>query len=120
MLLLRAGPPILLALILPVGLEAQTSQTATEQATSLLVLDEPPKVTGVQVRVLDGDTIVVGSTHYRLWGIDAPEKAQSCFREGNIYPCDHDATKHLRDLIGTAHVYCVPRDTDRYGRTVAA
>jgi hypothetical protein len=34
------------------GLEAQTSQTANEQATSLLVLDEPPKVTGVQVRVL--------------------------------------------------------------------
>ena len=119
MLMLRAGPPILLALILPLGLEAQTSQTANEQATSLLVLDEPPKVTGAQVRVLDGDTIVVGSTHFRLWGIDAPVKAQSCFREGNIYPCGHDATKHLRDLIGTAQVYCVPRDTDRYGRTVA-
>jgi hypothetical protein len=35
-------------------------------------------------------------------------------------PWPADALKHLRDLIGTAHVYCVPRGTDRYGRTVAA
>jgi len=100
----RFIPPILVALVLPVNLPAQTSYTATEKATSQLVLDVPPKVTGVQVRVIDGDTLIVGAISYRLWGVDAPEKTQSCFRDGVIYSCGHDAAKRLRDLIGTAHV----------------
>jgi endonuclease YncB( thermonuclease family) len=112
-------PSILVALILPANLQAQTSYTATEKATSQLVLDVPPKVTGVQVRVIDGDTLVVGTIRYRLWGVDAPEKTQSCFRDGVIYPCGHDAAKRLRDLIGTAHVYCAPRGSDPDGASVA-
>jgi endonuclease YncB( thermonuclease family) len=112
-------PPILIALVLPVHLQAQTSHMETEKATTQLVLDVPPKVTGVQVRVIDGDTIVVSITRHRLWGVDAPEKTQSCFRDGAIYPCGHDAARRLRDLIGTAHVYCEPRATDPDGASVA-
>ena len=29
-------------------------------------------------RVLDGDTLVIGETHVRLEGIDAPESHQAC------------------------------------------
>jgi endonuclease YncB( thermonuclease family) len=69
----------ILALVLPGSLHAQTDQTATEKAAAQIIVDEPPKVTGVQVRVLDGDTIVVGSTRYRLLGIDAPERFSFAF-----------------------------------------
>jgi endonuclease YncB( thermonuclease family) len=39
-------------------------------------------------RVIDGDTIAIGNTRIRLWGIDAPEREQTCFaKNGDIYEC---------------------------------
>src|SRR5215470_17045943 len=72
-----------------------------------------------EVRVVDGDTLVVDGTHMRLWGIDAPESAQQCSRDGAAYACGRDATAHLSELIGGRNVACEPRTTDRYRRTVA-
>ena len=37
---------------------------------------------GELVRVIDGDTLKMGSDRIRLWGIDAPESRQKC-RDGN-------------------------------------
>ncbi len=34
------------------------------------------------VRVIDGDTLEIGETTYRLWGIDAPEGSQAMVRGG--------------------------------------
>ena len=68
------------------------------------------------LRVIDGDTIVLGTIHFRLHGIDAPETNQSCpdgFRAG------HAATEHLNELIGHQGVSCQVLDHDRYGRAVA-
>ncbi len=60
--------------------------------------------------VIDGDTIAKGDLRIRLYGIDAPERGQ---RQGKA------ATRHLRQLIGEAHIRVIPRDVDRYGRLVA-
>lgn len=71
-------------------------------------------------RVGDGDTIVLGATRVRLWGIDAPEAAQPCRDASHaIYMCGEVATAHLRTLIAGKPVACSQVDTDRYGRTVA-
>lgn len=40
------------------------------------------------IRVVDGDTIEVAGTTYRLHGIDAPEAGQTCKRaNGKIWQC---------------------------------
>jgi endonuclease YncB( thermonuclease family) len=65
---------------------------------------------------LDGDTIRLDGTVYRLWGIDAPERSQVCpdgWRAGRL------AMDHLIGLMRARHVTCKARDQDRHGRTVA-
>jgi endonuclease YncB( thermonuclease family) len=70
------------------------------------------------VRVIDGDTLDVDGRRIRLFGIDAPERAQSCTRQGVAYACGHDATEAMRALAGDT-LTCEGRDTDRYRRLVA-
>lgn len=70
--------------------------------------------------VTDGDTVVIRDTRIRLHGIDAPESAQTCQdAAGKDYRCGQAAALALSDRIGASPITCDPRDTDRYGRTVA-
>ncbi|MGE4070692.1 MAG: thermonuclease family protein [Lysobacterales bacterium] len=71
------------------------------------------------VRVIDGDTIDLDGTRYRLFGIDAPEKGQQCTRNGAAYDCGEAAAEHLRFLIVGERVSCEHRSKDRWGRIVA-
>ncbi len=64
----------------------------------------------------DGDTIRLGSTVYRLWGIDAPESKQVC---SDGWPAGRLATSRLQSVIQGKTVICEAKDTDRFGRTVA-
>lgn len=82
-------------------------------ATMVLVLGLPPAA--MAQTVVDGDTIRIGSTAYRLWGIDAPEQRQFCAG----WPAGVEATKALATLMRGKNVTCEPRTLDRYGRTVA-
>jgi endonuclease YncB( thermonuclease family) len=71
-------------------------------------------------RVIDGDTIELSGQRIRLWGIDAPERAQTCQgRNGDVYECGRDSAAVLRELMGGRRVECSERDRDRYGRVVA-
>ena len=70
-------------------------------------------------RVIDGDTIEIGSESIRLHGIDAPEAAQQCQDQaGKPYKCGPRATRVLRRLTDGETVRCEERDRDRYGRIV--
>jgi endonuclease YncB( thermonuclease family) len=72
-----------------------------------------------QVRVVDGDTIVVGAETVRLWGVDAPEGRQTCRdRKGAAYACGDVARDRLRQLIKGVPVTCQQRDRDGYDRLV--
>ena len=71
-------------------------------------------------RVIDGDTIVVGDVHLRIFGIDAPETRQTCAAsDGHDYFCGRVAASALAEKIAGRPVTCRPRTTDRYGRTIA-
>ncbi|WP_394154261.1 thermonuclease family protein [Loktanella salsilacus] len=73
-----------------------------------------------RARVIDGDTLQIGQTRIRLHGIDAPEASQTCLDKGGVSAaCGLAATRAMQVLIGNNTVSCAPRDTDRYGRTVA-
>lgn len=72
-----------------------------------------------RARVVDGDSIFVGATEIRLYGIDAPELYQTCTRNGRPWNCGADAAQALRNAIAGREVSCRPRERDRYGRTVA-
>jgi endonuclease YncB( thermonuclease family) len=70
--------------------------------------------------IIDGDTIEFHGTRIRLYGIDAPESRQLCKDAlRNDYRCGQKAAFALADHIGGGTISCNPRDTDRYGRTVA-
>ena len=70
--------------------------------------------------VIDGDTIEVQGERIRLFGIDAPESAQTCLdQSGNAYRCGQRAAFALSDKVGARAVSCQPTGKDRYGRIVA-
>lgn len=70
--------------------------------------------------VTDGDTIRIGSERIRLFGIDAPERSQTCEgRDGQIYECGRDASAVMTELTRGRTVTCSQVDRDRYGRMVA-
>lgn len=70
--------------------------------------------------VTDGDTVAIRDIRIRLHGIDSPESGQACQDSaGKKYRCGQAAALALADKIGSSSVSCEPRDTDRYGRTVA-
>ena len=72
------------------------------------------------VRVIDADTFDVGGDRVRLFGIDAPEQAQTCQKaDGRIWSCGKWATDQARLRYGGQRAHCTRIDTDRYGRTVA-
>jgi endonuclease YncB( thermonuclease family) len=90
---------------------------ASVAATTLCAM-QPETVSGA-ARVVDGDSVDIGTVHIRLFGIDAPEGRQLCTRDSNPWPCGAAAAEKLRDLIGGATIDCVQRDVDKYERMVA-
>ena len=69
--------------------------------------------------MIDGDTNEVGTARIRLFGVDAPESAQSCLAESGRWSCGEQATRALAGRIDGRSVACEERDRDRYGRIVA-
>lgn len=67
-------------------------------------------------RVADGDTIVAGRSHYRLWAIEAPELRQVC---ADGWPAGLEARHTLEALIRDKRVVCEDRGTDQYRRRMA-
>lgn len=72
------------------------------------------------LRVIDGDTIEIGSTTIRIEGIDAPEAGQTCKNAaGRFWQCGEESTKALKSLLRGKRVSCTPLSLDTYGRTIA-
>lgn len=68
--------------------------------------------------VIDADTLEVRGQRIRLWGIDAPESAQLCQRDGQAWRCGQAAAVALAEWIGERTTSCEQKDIDRYRRIV--
>jgi len=87
-------------------------------ATTALCAKQGETVTGI-AKVVDGDSLEIGTARIRLYAIDAPEGRQLCTRNSASWPCGRQAADKLRALIGNASIDCVQRDIDKYRRIVA-
>jgi endonuclease YncB( thermonuclease family) len=70
-------------------------------------------------KAVDGDSLEIGTTRVRLYGIDAPEGKQTCQRAGRPWRCGEEAASKLRALVRDVELRCTQRDVDDYGRSVA-
>ena len=70
-------------------------------------------------RAGDGDSLRIGETRIRLFGIDAPELNQTCKREGSTWSCGQEAADRLSKLVTGREVRCIPVSTDQYDRVLA-
>jgi endonuclease YncB( thermonuclease family) len=71
-------------------------------------------------RIVDGDTLAIGTTKVRLEGIDAPETDQVCLNaKGVRWACGIDARDQLAAHIAGREINCTSSGTDVYRRTLA-
>jgi endonuclease YncB( thermonuclease family) len=70
-------------------------------------------------QAVDGDSLNIGGSRFRLFGIDAVELRQTCNRKEMQWQCGEEAASALRNLVDGMTVNCNQRDKDPYGRIVA-
>ncbi len=72
------------------------------------------------VAPIDGDTLKSSTTEVRLYGIDAPELAETCTdANGKEWACGRSAQTTLKALIGRKAVDCAPCAEDKFDCVVA-
>ena len=86
---------------------------------SVLKLSYAGEIKG-KPKVVDGDTILIGTTKIRLHGIDAPESKQYCKKaDATEYRCGQIATFVLAEIIDKRRVTCKGEKIDRYKRRIS-
>ena len=71
------------------------------------------------LRVVDGDTIVLNGEKIRFLGIDTPELKQTCLKDSEEVRCGMIAKKLLVKKIGNNTLKCIGEKKDFYKRTLA-
>jgi endonuclease YncB( thermonuclease family) len=78
----------------------------------------PASVLLGRATVVDADTLDLGGRRVRLFGIDAPEKGQTCERSGTVWACGQEAASALAALLGDREVRCIEHGADRHDRFI--
>ena len=71
------------------------------------------------LKIIDGDTIILNGEKIRFSGIDTPELKQTCLKDGQEVPCGMTAKRLLAEKISNATVECMSEGKDVYKRTLA-
>jgi endonuclease YncB( thermonuclease family) len=65
---------------------------------------------------VDGNSIEVGGKTYRLYGVEAPDAAQTCAAG---WPAGQAAERYLGTLVSGKQISCVPMGDEREGEIIA-
>ena len=71
------------------------------------------------LKVVDGDTIILNGEKIRFLGIDTPELKQTCLNNNEVVYCGKTAKNLLVNKIGNETPKCVTEGKDQYNRTLA-
>ncbi len=71
------------------------------------------------LKIVDGDTIVLNGEKIRFSGIDTPELKQTCLKDGQEIYCGMTAKRLLAEKIGNTTIECISEGKDVYKRTLA-
>ena len=71
------------------------------------------------LRVVDGDTIILNGEKIRFLGIDTPELKQTCLEDNEEVGCGMFAKMLLVKKIGNDTPICIGKKKDFYKRTLA-
>ena len=71
------------------------------------------------LKIIDGDTIILNGEKIRFSGIDTPELKQTCLKDDQEVPCGMTAKMLLVKKIGNATVECISEGKDTYKSTLA-
>ncbi len=77
------------------------------------------KVQADNIKIIDGDTIIINKEKIRFSGIDTPELKQTCQKNNKIYYCGIKAKRILIRKIGKNVPKCIKEGKDIYKRTLA-
>jgi endonuclease YncB( thermonuclease family) len=69
--------------------------------------------------VIDGDTIELNGQRIHLFGIDAPERDQTCAWDGGKYGCGQYAFGVLSSIVVEGQISCEQRGAERHGPIIA-
>ena len=95
-------------------IEDITRDVAVESADAVVLAATGP------ARVVDGDTLDIDGTSFRISGIDAPEMGQLCLSpEGTEFDCGEVARRGLEQMINGQEVACSAEEVDFYRRPIA-
>ena len=85
----------------------------------LIIFSLNTKVQADNIKIIDGDTIIINKEKIRFSGIDTPELKQKCIKNGVKNSCGITAKKLLTKIIGNNNVDCVSEGQDKYNRILA-
>ena len=71
------------------------------------------------LKIIDGDTIILNGEKIRFSGIDTPELKQTCLKADQKVPCGMTAKMLLVKKIGNNTPECISEGKDTYKRTLA-
>ena len=70
---------------------------------------------GGEARVIDGKTLEVAGQRFRLFGVDAPDLAQTCRWHNKVIPGGKISKTAMMDLVAQTRVVCTPQEGTRAG-----
>ena len=71
------------------------------------------------LKIVDGDSIILNGEKIRFSGIDTPELKQTCFKDEQEVSCGKFAKILLKKKIGNKIPKCIREGKDIYKRTLA-